>query len=187
MHTTSGSLLEQLRQPANQEGWARFVTLYTPLLYYWAHKLGLRDADAAELVQEIFVVLVQKLPSFEYQKQKGFRSWLRTVLLNKWRNALRQAAHARKGTEMNVAELADSLEEDVLAETEYRQHLISHAVELMRREFPFNTWKACWEYVVMDRPAAEVAAELGITVGAVYVAKSRVLARLRQDLAGLLE
>jgi RNA polymerase sigma-70 factor (ECF subfamily) len=188
MHTTSVSLLDQLRQPTGQESWSRFVKLYTPLLFFWARKLGLRDADAAELVQEIFVVLVQKLPAFEYERQKGFRNWLRTVLLNKWRNSLRKKANARlAGGEIDLAEVADSAEEDVLAETEYRQHLMSHAMELMRSEFPLKTWKACWEHVVMDRPAAEVAAELGIVVGAVYVAKSRVLARLRQELIGLLD
>jgi RNA polymerase sigma-70 factor (ECF subfamily) len=188
MHTTSVSLLDQLRQPTGQESWSRFVKLYTPLLFYWARRLGLRDADAAELVQEIFVVLVQKLPTFEYERQKGFRNWLRTVLLNKWRNSLRKKANARlTGGEVDLAEVADSGEQNVLAENEYRQHLTSHAMELMRSEFPYKTWKACWEHVVMDRPATQVAAELDIVIGAVYVAKSRVLARLRQELIGLLD
>jgi len=188
MHTTSASLLELLRLTSNQEGWEKFVNLYTPLLFYWARKLGMRDADSSELVQEIFVVLIQKLPSFEYERQKGFRNWLRTVLLNKWRNSLRWAAITQTaGAEIDVAKIADTLEQDVLAESEYRQHLMSHALELMRREFPSKTWQACWEHVVMGRSAAEVAAELGIVVGSVYVAKSRVLAKLRLELKGLID
>src|SRR5437764_5198815 len=85
MHTTSISLLERLRQPGEAEAWQRFVDLYTPLLYYWACRLGLQEQDAADLVQEVFTLLVQKLPDFIYNRQKSFRSWLRTVLLNKWR------------------------------------------------------------------------------------------------------
>lgn len=74
-----------------------------------------------------------------------------------------------------------------LAEAEYRCHLVHRALELMQAEFQTVTWKACWECVVRDRTAAEVAAELGITVNAVYLAKSRVLRRLREELQGLLD
>jgi len=162
--------------------------LYTPLLYYWARKLELTEADAAELVQEMFVVLLQKLPTFEYERQKGFRNWLRTILLNKWRNAVRKKVGERRAPGVvDLEDVADSTEYDVLTETEYRQHLMSHALEYMKREFPPKTWRACWEHVVMDRPAEEVAAELGIVVGAVYAAKSRVVKRLREELAGLID
>jgi RNA polymerase sigma-70 factor, ECF subfamily len=188
MHSTPVSLLEQLRRSPAQSDWTKFVHLYTPLLFYWARKLGMREADAADLVQDIFTVLVQKLPTFDYDQQRGFRNWLRTVLLNKWRNSLRQKANARlAGGDVNLDEFADAEPPDALAEEEYRQHLLSHALDLMRREFPEKTWRACWEHVVMGRPAADVAAELGIVPGAVYVAKSRVLARVRQQLAGMLE
>jgi RNA polymerase sigma-70 factor (ECF subfamily) len=187
MHSTPASLLEQLRRSPAQTDWAKFVQVYTPLLFYWARKLGLRDADAADLVQDVFTVLVQKLPAFEYDQQRGFRNWLRTVLLNKWRNSMRNAANAKIAGDVDLYTLADAELPDVLAETEYYQHLLSHALELMRRDFPEKTWKACWEHVVRGRPAAEVAAELGIVPGAVYVAKSRVLARVRQDLKGMLD
>jgi RNA polymerase sigma-70 factor (ECF subfamily) len=79
MHTTPPSLLERLRQPAEQQAWERFVELYTPLIYYWAHRVGLEGHDAADLVQDVFTVLVQKLPEFHYDPQKSFRSWLHTV------------------------------------------------------------------------------------------------------------
>ena len=74
---------------------------------------------------------------------------------------------------------------ELFAEREYRQRLARRAMELMQAEFEVNTWRACWESVVSDRPAAEIAAELGMTVNAVYLAKSRVLRRLRADLDGL--
>jgi RNA polymerase sigma-70 factor (ECF subfamily) len=180
-------LLDQLRQTPAQETWSRFVRLYTPLLFYWARKLGMREADAADLVQDVFTTLVQKLPSFAYDQQKGFRNWLRTVLLNKWRNSLRRGANAPATGPEGLSNVADPQDPNEVIEAEYRQHLLSHALDLMRSEFPLKTWKACWEHVVVGRPAAEVAAELGIVVGAVYVAKSRVLSRVRQELRGLLD
>lgn len=76
---------------------------------------------------------------------------------------------------------------ELFAEQEYRQRLVSRALDLMQTEFGDSTWRACWETVVNDRPAADVAAELRITVNAVYVAKSRVLRRLRSELDGLLD
>lgn len=188
MDNTPPSLLERLRRLPAPESWVRFVQLYTPLLFFWARKLGLRETDAADLVQDVFTVLVQKLPTFQYDQQKGFRNWLRTIMLNKWRNSLRKKANHRiDGQELNASDVADPRDPEALVEAEYWQHLLSHAFELMRSEFPVKTWKACWEHVVMGRPAADVAAELDICVGAVYVAKSRVLARLRRDLAGLLD
>src|SRR4051794_22774844 len=92
MDRTPVSLLERLRQPADQTAWGRFVDLYTPLLYYWARRRGLPSAEAADLVQDVFLVLVQKLPEFRYDRDKSFRNWLRTVMLNKWREGLRQRA-----------------------------------------------------------------------------------------------
>lgn len=187
MHTTSVSLLEELRQTSpGQESWTRFVNLYTPLLFYWARKLGMRDADAADLVQDVFTILVRKLPSFNYDPDKGFRDWLRTVLVNKWRNHVRDNAR-RVRDDASLADLADEGDVDALTEAEYHEYLLSHMLTFMRERFSTNTWKACWEHVVMDRSAAEVAADLGISVGAVYVAKSRVVSRIRQELAGLLD
>jgi RNA polymerase sigma-70 factor (ECF subfamily) len=182
MNTTSASLLQRLHQPAEQDAWGRFTLLYTPLLYYWAHRLGLAEADAADLVQDVFVTLVQKLPEFKYDASKGFRCWLRTILLNKWRDRARRQAPVVTTTAL---ETVAAPEEDGFGEVQYRQHLVRRALQLMQAEFAPKTWQACWQHVVEARPAAEVAAELGIAVGSVYVAKSRVLCRLRQELAGL--
>jgi RNA polymerase sigma-70 factor (ECF subfamily) len=180
--------LERLRLPGEQDAWTRFVQLYTPLLLEWARRLGLQSQDAADLVQEVYTILVQKLPQFCYDKDKGFRKWLRTVIHNKWRErARRRQPAARGGQESALADLPAPEEPDALSEAEYCQQLIRRALHLMQTEFSASTWKACWEHVMVGRPAAEVAAELGICVGAVYVAKSRVLCRLRQELAGLLE
>src|ERR1700719_3689870 len=92
MDRTPASLLEQVRNPADQEAWKRFVHLFTPLLFHWAHRIRLQDQDAADLVQDVFTVLVQKLPEFHYDPHKSFRAWLKTVLLNKWRQHQRHRA-----------------------------------------------------------------------------------------------
>jgi RNA polymerase sigma-70 factor (ECF subfamily) len=89
--------------------------------------------------------------------------------------------------EAALAELASPAETNGPDEVEYRQQLVGRALKLMQTEFQPATWKACWECVVMDRPAADVARELGITLNAVYLAKSRVLRRLHQELDGLIE
>lgn len=188
MTQTPVSLLERLRQPFDPEAWERFVALYAPLLHSWACSLGLQAQDAADLVQEVFVTLIKVLPTFTYDRQGSFRRWLQTVTLNCWRNS-RRRWDAQRGR-IEGAPLDDLVGPDELAarwEAEYRRHLVRQALEVMRSDFQETTWKACWAVVAEGRPAAEVAAELGLTVGAVYAAKFRVLDRLRQELDELLD
>jgi RNA polymerase sigma-70 factor (ECF subfamily) len=187
MHTTPVSLLEQLRQPDAQAAWDRFVELYTPLLFYWARRAGLREPDAADLVQDVFTVLLQKLPEFTYDHQRSFRAWLRTVTLNKWREKQRRRRLPREADDTALAEVTIPDGAEAFWQAEYQQRLAARALEVMRDEFRPATWQACWQLVVEGRPGAEVAADLGLTLGAVYAAKARVLRRLRQVLEGLLD
>src|SRR5437773_388003 len=90
MDTTNTSLLERLRLPVDQTAWSRFVDLYTPFIYTWARQTGLQESDAADLVQEVFALLVEKMPAFAYDPHRSFRAWLRTVTLNKWRDRRRR-------------------------------------------------------------------------------------------------
>lgn len=188
MHTTPVSLLERLRCPPNQEAWSRFVRLYTPLLHFWVRQTGYSKTEADDLVQEVFAVLVQKLPNFTYDKDKTFRSWLRTVAVNKWRELKRRqhvAAGPLPGDEIVDPDAADPAEQ--FWEAEYRQHLLRRALKLMQSDFPEKSWRACWRLVVEGKPAAQVAAEQGTTVGAIHAIKFRILSRLRAELAGLME
>src|SRR5437764_916337 len=95
MDTTPSSLLEVLRRSPSEAHWGRFVEVYTPLLFAWANRLGLTGQDAADLVQDVFVVLVKQLPAFDYDAQKSFRAWLKTILLNLWRKRRRKQAVER--------------------------------------------------------------------------------------------
>jgi RNA polymerase sigma-70 factor (ECF subfamily) len=188
MHTTSASLLVRVRQPSDQEAWQRFVKLYTPLLYFWARRLGLQEQDAGDLVQDVLTNLVRKMPEFRYDGEQSFRNWLKTMFLNLWRNQCRrQPLPVQPGSQFEKEDSACPDPAEAFAEADYRKQLVGRALELMQSEFQPNTWKACWEHVVSGRSAAEVAADLGISEGAVYVAKFRVLKRLNQELQGLLD
>jgi RNA polymerase sigma-70 factor (ECF subfamily) len=177
-----------LRQPDEQAAWERFVQLYTPLLYQWARRLGLQGQDAADLLQDVFTVLVRKLPDFHYDPDKRFRGWLWTVTVNKARERRRrQPAPALQAAADVLDELPARDDPDAVDEVEYREYLVRRALDLMRAEFQPATWKAFWECVTAERPAAEVAAELGLSIDSVYAAKSRVLRRLRRELEGLLD
>lgn len=188
MRRTPVSLLQRLREPNQAEAWERFTELYTPLLYYWTRRLGLQAQDAADLVQDVFTVLVRKLPEFQYDQHKSFRSWLRAVILNRWRDRQRRRTELPLANEDEAfADLAAPDHADLISEADYHQNLIRRALQIMQADFQPATWQACWQYVVEERPPEEVASNLGISVGAVYVAKSRVLRRLRQELEGLLD
>ena len=168
MNTTSVSLLERLREAPDSNAWERLVRLYTPLLLYWGRRLGLQDQDAADLVQDVLIVLVQKLPEFQYQPGKSFRGWLRTVLMNKWRDR----PHRTRSPLHSIATFNPRQRSKTrLEEREYRLFVMGQALRIMSADFEPATWQACWETVVVGRPAAEVAAEFGITVNAVYLAK----------------
>lgn len=188
MYTTSVSLLDRLRQPNESDAWMRFVRLYTPLLYSWASRIGLQPHDAADLVQDVLIILIQKLPDFSYDPQQSFRGWLRTITRNKCLERLRQCGRLGGSvSDSGFADLEQTSVSDSFEEGEYRRYLVGRALELMQTDFEPTTWRACWEYVVSGRPATEVAEELSVTVDVVYSAKSRVLRRLRQELHGLLE
>ncbi len=125
MESTSTSLLRRLRQPADRQAWCRFVELYTPLIYHWGRRAGLSAEDAADLTQDVLVLLVRKLPEFEYDRHKSFRGWLRTITLNKWREQRRR--RTVPATSVSQSALAKIAEPDGAAaywETEFRQHLV---------------------------------------------------------------
>lgn len=184
MHTTPPSLLEQLRQPNQHEAWQRFVELYTPLLYYWARTQGLGDADTGDLVQEVFLLLVSKMPHFRYDRDGSFRSWLRTLTLNK----LRELQRRRRPQSLDPAH--DAPIEDprsALEETQYRMHLVQQTLRILKTQIPPSTWQLFEDYVIARRDPHAIAAERNVSPGTVYAAKSKVLHRLRQELHGLLE
>ena len=188
MTETPASLLQRLRSPGQLAAWDEFVELYLPILYCWTRRLRLQEADANDLVQDVFAVLVRKLPEFEYDRTLRFRGWLRTILLNRWREVLRKqkaGPHCTGDAELETLDAAD--EEPPFWEAEHRRLLVLRLLELVRPEFQPATWQACWECVGEGRSAGDVGAKLQLSAGAVRAAKFRVLARLRAEADGLLD
>jgi RNA polymerase sigma-70 factor (ECF subfamily) len=178
------SLLDRLRQDGSRQDWERFVDCYGPLLEFWARRLVPAD-DAADLVQDVLLRVMQRLPSFAGAEDRSFLAWLRVVMVNRWRDLRRRAAVQPCTADSAVLEAvagADDLA--VVIPTEDRDFLIRRALQIMQTDFEPTTWRACWERVVAGRPAAEVAAELGVAVEVVYSATYRVIRRLRSELAG---
>ena len=186
MDTTSLTLLQRLRSPSDEAAWLLFAELYTPLLRRWAGQIGLQPVDADDLVQEILLIALAKLPSFTYDRDGSFKAWLRTTAENKGREFFRRRQVV--GRQTGDAGLSGVYEPDDAStfwDQEFNRHLAARALELMQREFQETTWKACWELTFNNRPAADVARELGISENACYIAKGRVLRRLRELLGEL--
>lgn len=163
------------------------MQLYAPLLHRWIAKLGLAEPDRSEVVQEVFIVLLGKMPTFQYDHQQSFRGWMRTITLNKCRDLLRTHRRLTEPLLMERIECASREDSDFLTQSEYSQSLAARALTLMKQHFSDTTWRACWLSVAEELPAKEIAANLGITENAVYLARARVLKRLRVELEGLWE
>jgi RNA polymerase sigma-70 factor (ECF subfamily) len=181
---TRPSLLLRVRDLHDGTAWAEFVELYAPLVHDYLRRRGLQDADAADVVQEVLGALSRAMPGFRYDPGKGtFRGWLFTVVRRKlddflaWRQ---REVRARGDATMHrlVEGLSERDEEDDW-DRSWRLRAFAWAAERVRRDVRDLTWRAFYETAVRSRPAGEVASELAMSVGAVYVARSRVLARLR--------
>lgn len=182
---TRASLLVRLRDRQDHEAWSQFVELYAQLIYGFARKRGLQDADAADLMQDVLRAVARSAGKLEYDPRRGtFRGWLFTVTRNKlinYLNSRRRRILASGDSDLHERlENEPAPEDESLWEREYRQRLFDWAAEQVRGEFQPNTWRAFWATAVENHPPKDVAAELGLSVGAVYVAKSRVLARLQE-------
>ena len=188
MSRTPASLLERLKHADSEDAWRRFVAVYAPMIYRWAMQVGLNAGEASDLVQEVFLVLVEKLRDFQYDSQRSFRAWLKTVTLNKWRElARRRLPGPRVAADSNLPGVESPNWTEFFEEAEYRRRLVGRAMQIVEADFEPATWNAWRAFVIEGRPAKDVAAELGLSVNAVYLAKGRVLARLREELNGLVE
>ena len=186
MPTTSPSLLDQLNDPrSNSIAWHRFVKLYTPLLMHWVGRLGLQENESVDVVQDVMVSLMARLPSFRYDPRQSFRSWLRTVTLNQTRDFLRKKK-VREKHEARQIRVEPNSPQSVFTDQEFSKAIAQRALLLMKEEFEETTWRACWASTVHGQKATEIARDLGISVNAVYLAKGRVLKRLRKELEGMI-
>lgn len=185
---TRRSLVLRLCNLDDQAAWAEFVDVYEPLVYRLARAQGLQDADARDLCQEVFRAVAAAVPRWDPDPAKGtFRGWLFRIARNLLVKSLARQRRQPRGTgRTSVQELLEAQPAaDPQAEAEaevaaaFQRRAFRWAAEQVQQEFAASTWQAFWQTGVQNRPVAAVAQELGLSVGAVYVARSRVLARLR--------
>lgn len=190
---TRPSLLIRIRDSRDREAWGQFVEIYAPLIYKMARRRGLQDADACDLTQDVLRSVSGAIGRLDYDRRKGtFRSWLFTVTRNALNTFLEAQRRLPRGSGDPAVHnwLEDQSgpgEDSAVWDREYQDRLLACAAEQVRSSFEEATWQAFWQTAVEGKPSKQVAASLGLTVGAVYIAKSRVLSRIKEHVARLLD
>lgn len=184
---TRASLLVRLPEAADAAAWDEFVGLYAPVVWRLARRRGLQPADADDLVQEVLAAVARSVAGWLDNDGRGrFRAWLLTIARNTTINFLTRARHRPLASGDSAAAhllaqlphvTADSAAE--LVEMEIRRELFHRAAEQVQEEVEPRTWQAFWQTAVAGRPVAEVARELRMSPGSIYIARSRVMVRLR--------
>jgi RNA polymerase sigma-70 factor (ECF subfamily) len=190
---TSVSLLERLAGAPTDADWRRLLDLYQPLLRAWMARAGVAVSDVEDLVQDVLLVVFREVAGFERRGQGAFRAWLRTILAHRVRDYFRGQKYRPTATgDSDFLRRLGELEspESALSKLWDREHDEHVAAALMRRvqgDFAPATWQAFRRHALEGEPAERAAEALGLSLNSVLLAKSRVLKRLRQELAGFVE
>jgi RNA polymerase sigma-70 factor, ECF subfamily len=190
---TSVSLLERLAGAPTDDDWRRLDDLYRPLLRAWMARAGVAASDVDDLVQDVLSVVVRRIAGFEWRGQGAFRAWLRTILANEVRDYFRDQKYRPIATgDSGFQAQLDELESPDSAlsrlwDREHDKHVIASLMQRVQGDFAPVTWQAFRRHALEGEPAGQVAQALGLSLNSVLLAKSRVLKRLRQEAAGLVE
>jgi RNA polymerase sigma-70 factor, ECF subfamily len=194
MAETSATLLQRLNDRSDAVAWRRLVDLYTPLINAWLLRQGVSVEDAEDLTQEVLGVVVREVSRFRHNGRVGaFRSWLRTITINCLRQSWRSRRFPLQATRPPDLETAlDQLEDPAsdlsrLWDREHDEFVLQRLLAMLEPDFRPDTWRAFQRQVIDGASAETVAAELGLTVNAVLIAKSRVLSQLRRNAEGLVD
>jgi len=188
---TRPSLLLRIRNVRDSQAWTEFAEIYGPLIYAYGRRRHLQDADAADLTQEVLKVVSRTVVRFEYSADRGgFRRWLWTIARNELKDLVRRLRRGPSGAGNSEAmrllsQTAKPDEDFDLWEANYQQTLLHWAAQRVQTDVQASTWQAFWRTSIEGRRPEAVAASLGISVGAVYIAKSRVVKRLRELIESL--
>ena len=182
---TRPSLLRRLQHAGDEAAWSQFVAIYTPLIFAFCRSRGLSETDARDVSQEVLKSVVGAVPRFEYDPQRSsFRNWLFTVVRSKLNNHFHaQARQPRSAGDTTLEHFVETEPDRPLEERwrqEYQLNLVRWASQQIKPEFKPHTWEAFWRTAVQGEQAEQVAGELGVTLNALYIARSRVTVRIRQ-------
>jgi RNA polymerase sigma-70 factor (ECF subfamily) len=195
MLTTSTSLIARVRDPQDSQSWQEFVQLYEPLLYSYVRGRGLEASEARDVVQDVFIVLLRALPTFELDNRKGrFKTWLWQVTMNAVADHCRRT-RSRQRAEGGWQERAErqgpkptvGAEPDAAFIAAHRQRVLEHVLPIVRAQTQAKTWQCFEQYILRGRPGVEVAREVGLPANSVYVHASRVLDKVRARCADYAE
>jgi RNA polymerase sigma-70 factor (ECF subfamily) len=185
--STDHVLLGRLRDLRDERAWQDFVARYTPRIYGWCRKHGLQDADARDVTQTVLGNVVRGLHS--YDPRRGFRKWLKAVTHNAWADFVHASRRGRGTGDTEVLRLLARVEgrDDLVREldAEFERELFEEAMARVRSRVDPTTWQAFQLVVFQELPGDEVAARLGLKVGAVYAARHRVRTMLQQEVRNL--
>lgn len=184
---TRNSLIARLPNADDAQAWGQFTEIYQPLVFRLALSKGFQDSDAREIVQEVMIAVSQAVNRFEPDPQRGrFRDWLFRIARNLMIKFLTRRKYQPLGNGgSNISELLSQQVEVAPAESaffdlEYRREVFRWAAQEVSKQMKPANWRAFWLTSVENLSAAQAAEELGMSVGAVYVARSRALSRLRK-------
>lgn len=194
MTETSASLLDRVRQQTDSQAWQRLLAVYTPLIRGWLRRdVRLKEQDADDVVQEVLAVVARRIALFDRQRTGSFRAWLKSITLNCIRQILRKSQRHDGGAGGDdILERLQQLEDplglmSLQWDREHDEFVMKQLLTDVRRHFTDSTWRAFERVALDDASADDVAAELGMTANAVFIARSRVMTRLRQEAAGLID
>ena len=183
--STRVSLIVRICDDRDMEAWSQSVEIYAPLVYEYLGAQGLQDADAADLTQDVLTSVATAANNLNYSSQRGpFRSWLFTVVKNRLRNFRRKSKRqtcGTGGTEAHELLMQQPDRDAVDWDQAYERRLFHHAADQVRGDFQESTWQAFWRTAVEGQAGKEVAESLGMTISAVYLAKGRVMQRIREQ------